>query len=127
MQECLFVVKSFTYEKGSRQCSCHQTIRFDKGDRLHIVQNPYAVANRGWYVLVRKNEEGAFPMSAQFVQDLYDRRAVSTKMDIQLALNYHTYKINQALEWKDEESFRTHARLHARLSGYLEDSLVKGV
>ncbi|MYL30101.1 MULTISPECIES: hypothetical protein [Halobacillus] len=127
MQECLFVVKSFTYEKGSRECSCHQTIRFEKGDRLHIVQNPYAVANRGWYVLVRRNEEGAFPMSARFVQDLYDKRAVYTKMDVQLALNYYTYKINQALESKDEQSFRIHAGLHARFSGYLEDRLVKGV
>lgn len=115
MEATLFVLKPFRYEKGNVDCSCHKIIRFQRGDQLHIFGEPFFVDHLGWYIQVQKNEEIQFYMSAHFIDDIYDKQVLCTKMDLSLAMNYHQYKIDEALKTKNEDLFHSHIKAYDQL------------
>ncbi|WP_062514204.1 hypothetical protein [Halobacillus sp. KGW1] len=114
MEGTLFVYKPFRYEKGNTDCSCHEIIRFQHGDLLHIAGDPFYVDSLGWYIAVQKNDSSPFYMAAHFIDDLYEKQALYTKMDLTLAMNYHKYKVNEALDRKEKKVFLQHSKAFDR-------------
>ncbi|RWZ58022.1 hypothetical protein EQV77_09550 [Halobacillus fulvus] len=110
MEGTFYVSKSFRYEKGNKNCGCHHTFRFEKGDALHIAGAPFYVDHMGWYVPVQKNDEVRLPMSADFIDELYEKKAIQTNLDVRLAINYHQFKVNQALDLQEKEMFSFHSK-----------------
>ncbi|QAS53795.1 hypothetical protein [Halobacillus litoralis] len=108
MESILFVLTPFQYEKGNRECSCYQTIRFLYGDLLHVMGDPFYVENLGWYIGVYRNDDSPFYMSAHFIDDLYEKGVLYTKMDLTLAINFHQYKLDQSLDDKNKQHFISH-------------------
>ena len=126
MNQCLYVFRPFTYEKGNKGCSCHGILRFQIGEHLEIVGEPFYVDHIGWYVGVVKQGEEPFPMSADFIDELYAKDALRTSVDLSLELNYHTYKIDEALENKEEQLFMKHSAAYQKIKSVLsEPALVK--
>ncbi|MCA0972092.1 hypothetical protein LCM20_15905 [Halobacillus litoralis] len=110
MPNCLYVLKPFRYEKGNKGCSCHEIVRFQKGDHLHIIGEPFFVDHIGWYACVQQNEEDPYPMSAEFIDELYHKGALRTSMDLDLSINYHQHKIDEALANREEAVFLSHTQ-----------------
>lgn len=123
MENCLFVFKAFRYEKGNKGCACHGILTFKKGDQLHIVGAPAYLDHHGWYVPVQKNDEEPFPMGADFIDELYDKGAICTSWDLSLALNYHQYKIDEALEHMEEDSFIQHTQSYQDIEAILKKEM----
>ncbi|TGB03789.1 hypothetical protein [Halobacillus salinus] len=125
MENCLYVSKSFRYEKGKRGCCCHGMVAFEKGDQLHIVGAPVHLDHHGWYVPAQKNEEEPFPMGADFIDELYGTGVLRTSWDLSLALNYHQYKIDQSLEEKQEAAFIHHSHSYQSIESLLTGSVAR--
>lgn len=117
MEETLYVMKPFRYEKGSSNCSCHQTVRFTKGDQLNFVSTPFFVDHIGWFIRVQKNDGEPFSVSTDFIETLFTKQAVCTELDLMLAINYQQFKINQALDERNEELFLVHSKAIEDLKG----------
>lgn len=110
MENTLYVMKPFRYEKGNQNCSCHQTVRFTKGDQLNFISPPFFVDHIGWFIRIQKNEGEPFSVSTDFIETLLTKKAVCTELDLMLAINYQQFKINQALDEKNEELFLVHSK-----------------
>jgi hypothetical protein len=127
MKHCLYVIKPFRYERESKECNCHETIRFDKGLRLYVVNDPFYIENSGWFVYVQIQKDAPFRMSASFIDELYRKQAVMTWMDVELQLNYQQHKVDQALHARDEGLFRFYTNTFTQLKKlYHHETVAKG-
>ncbi|SDZ82206.1 hypothetical protein SAMN05421743_101321 [Thalassobacillus cyri] len=110
MKDSLYVMKPFRYEKGNKNCSCHQTVRFTKGDQINFISPPFFVDHLGWYIRIQKNDGEPLSVSTDFIETLFTKQAVCTELDLMLAINYQQFKINQALDERNEERFLVHSK-----------------
>ncbi|SFJ42408.1 hypothetical protein SAMN04487936_102108 [Halobacillus dabanensis] len=108
VEKILTVLEPFEYEKGNTECSCHEIVQLQYGDYLQILEDPFYVENTGWYIAVRINEGNPFYMSIPFIDEKYDERMLYTKLDLDLAINYHEYRVEQSLIAKNKEDFFLH-------------------
>lgn len=116
MERILSILEPFVYEKGNSGCSCHETIKFQHGDHLYILGEPFFVETTGWYIAVSKNEESPFYMSIPFIDDMYEECTLYTEMDLDLAINFHQYQIEQSLINKNKKDFLHHKHSLDRLT-----------
>ena len=116
MEKILAVLEPFEYEKGNNECSCHEIIQLQYGDFLHILEDPFYVENAGWYIAVCVNQENPFYMSIPFIDDKYDERMLYTELDLDLAINYHEYRVEQSLVSKNKQDFFYHKEKLDRLT-----------
>jgi hypothetical protein len=85
-----------------------EIVTIQKGDIIDITpERKYTVIN-GWYVLVILNQRCSFYVSVEDLEWYYIKKQMVTMLDVDLQMNYYKYKINEALDEGDEESFMTH-------------------
>jgi hypothetical protein len=85
-----------------------EIVTIQKGDIIDITpERKYTVIN-GWYVLVILNQRCSFYVSVEDLEWYFIKKQMVTMLDVDLQMNYYKYKINEALDEGDEESFMTH-------------------
>jgi hypothetical protein len=84
-----------------------EIVTIQKGDIIDITpERKYTVIN-GWYVLVILNQRCSFYVSVEDLEWYFIKKQMVTMLDVDLQMNYYKYKINEALDEGDEESFMT--------------------
>ncbi|SIS45033.1 hypothetical protein [Salimicrobium flavidum] len=121
MNRCLYICKTFTYEKGNPGCSCHGVMKFRAGEKIELIGEPFFVDQMGWYIGVTKQGEEPFPMATEAIDDGYAKGVMRTFFDLELELNYHTYKIDEALENKEEELFHEHSAAYRKIKSMIAE------
>lgn len=100
-------VKTFDHQVD---CFCpdedhSEVVTIQKGDIIEITPDrKYTVIN-GWYALVILNESFSFYIAVEDLEWYFVKEQIITMLDVDLKLNYYQYKINQALDEGDEETF----------------------
>ncbi|MYL21077.1 hypothetical protein GLW04_14330 [Halobacillus litoralis] len=111
MEQYLYAVKPFEYRTETTEDSQADVKTLTEGDVLHVTGLPLYVDQMGWFVEVQINDDAPFSMSIPSMDDCYDQGLLFTEMDLDLAINYYEFKIDQSLVSKDEVSF--HESKHA--------------
>jgi hypothetical protein len=84
-----------------------EVVTIQKGDIIDITpERKYTVIN-GWYALVILNQRCSFYVAVEDLEWYFSKKQMVTMLDVDLQMNYYQYKINQALDEADEESFMT--------------------
>jgi hypothetical protein len=84
-----------------------EIVTIQKGDIIDITpERKYTVIN-GWYVLVILNQRCSFYVSVEDLEWYFIKKQMVTMLDVDLQMNYYKYKINEALDEGDKESFMT--------------------
>lgn len=105
MEQFFYVVEPFEYRPETSEDAQADVKSFAHGDILHVTGLPLYVDQMGWFVEVQKNEDAPFSLSIPYMDDCYDQGLLFTEMDLDLAINYYEFKIDQSLVSKDEGSF----------------------
>ncbi|MBN8235463.1 hypothetical protein JF544_09380 [Halobacillus kuroshimensis] len=105
MEQFLYVVEPFEYRPGTSEDGTADVKSFAHGDTLHVTGLPVYVDQMGWFVEVQKNEDAPFSLPIPYMDECYDQGLLFTEMDLDLAINYYEFKIDQSLVSKDEFSF----------------------
>ncbi|WP_100403530.1 IDEAL domain-containing protein [Bacillus sp. FJAT-42315] len=84
-----------------------RTIEFRQKDCLTITSDKRHVDVLGWYFLVGRNNEDFFYINIEDLENLYMKGFLYSKEDLELRLNYLQYKINEALDQRNEEAFHS--------------------
>ncbi|AOH54407.1 hypothetical protein ABE28_008580 [Peribacillus muralis] len=95
-------------------CCCpgekHQhMIEFFPGDVWTITDERKYVDCLGWHFLIVVNEEYQFFMQVGEIEELYSEGTICSILDLDLRINHLGYKINEALDAHDRESFLSFA------------------
>ena len=84
-----------------------EVVTIHKGDIIDVTpERKYSVIN-GWYVLVILNQRCSFYVAVEDLEWYFSKKQIVTMLDVDLQMNYYQYKINEALDDGDEESFMT--------------------
>lgn len=91
-------------------CCCpgqqHQhIIEFRQGDVLTITGERKYVDCLGWHVLIDINDEFQFFMYAAEIEELHAEGSICSISDLELRINYLRFKVDEALDAHDRESF----------------------
>ncbi|UOQ42886.1 hypothetical protein MUN89_13035 [Halobacillus salinarum] len=87
------------------------TIYFQIGDQIFISEGTKFVESLGWYVRVVVNQSYQFFIHADDLEALLETEKIKSAFDVSLETNFYEYKINQALDEKDENGFHTYVVL----------------
>ncbi|TQR12301.1 hypothetical protein [Psychrobacillus soli] len=103
-----FVILEFFQHEVS--CCCpgqkHQhLIEFHQGDVWTITNERKYVDCLGWHFLVTVNGEFRFLMHVEDMEDLYNNGSICSVLDLELKTIHLNFKINEALDAHDKESF----------------------
>lgn len=107
-----FIVLDFFQHQVS--CCCpgqkHQhVIDFQQGDVWTITNERKYIDILGWHVGVIVNSEFKFLIHVEDVEDLYDNGSICSVLDLELKMLHLNFKINEALDTQDKESFQLFA------------------
>ncbi|MFP7733337.1 IDEAL domain-containing protein [Priestia aryabhattai] len=107
MDAHFIIMKPFCHEVG---CCCpeqqHQhMINFHQGDVWTITDNRKYVDCLGWHYLIDINNEFQFFMHVEDIEELQSKGSICSIWDLDLKINYLNFKIDEALEAHDRESF----------------------
>ncbi|KGP71415.1 hypothetical protein [Pontibacillus yanchengensis] len=107
MYSSFIVTAPFKHEV---ECFCSDvkhtnTITFRKGDHLYLTEEKRYVDDIGWYFKVLINDMYSAYFIITDLEKLYQMEYLHSLFDIELEINYYQYKVNQALDEKDEETF----------------------
>jgi hypothetical protein len=100
-------VKTFDHQVD---CFCpdaehSEVVTIHKGDIIEISsERKYTVIN-GWYALIVINQRCSFYMAVEDLEWYFLKEQIASMLDVDLQMNYYHFKINQALDEGDEESF----------------------
>lgn len=107
MHEHFIILENFLHQVG---CYCpgqsHQyVLEFQPGDVWLISDEPKYVDCLGWFLLIEVNNEYSFYMHVEDIEELYNNGNICSIMDLELKINYLSFKVNEALDTHDRESF----------------------
>jgi len=107
MQSSFVVKRSFQHEVG---CFCTgeqhtNIIQLQKGDRFELTSERKYVEHLGWYFQIIVNESYHVYILLSDLQRIYEHNLISSLLDLELEINYYTYKVDHALENKEKETF----------------------
>ncbi|WP_088042319.1 hypothetical protein [Bacillus sp. EAC] len=91
-------------------CCCpgqkHQhLIEFFEGDIWTMTNERKYVDCLGWHYLIDNNNDFEFYVHVEDIEELYENGKLSSTWDIELKINHLNFKINEALEENNRESF----------------------
>ncbi|MGI8315631.1 hypothetical protein [Halobacillus mangrovi] len=119
MNETIVVLKSFQFDKPT-SCLCEpQTYQINKKDRLYILGDAHFNEIHGWYIPLQRNQDVRFHMFLDDLEELYKQNVICPEVDIELAANYHQYKIDHALDNKNYGLFIKHTNLLKEWSEFI--------
>ncbi|ARI76641.1 hypothetical protein [Halobacillus mangrovi] len=119
MHETIVVLKNFQFEKPT-PCLCEpQTYKINKKDRLYILGDAHFNEIHGWHIPLQRNQDVRFHMFLDDLEELYKQKVVCPEMDLELAANYHQFKVDQALDDKNYGLFIKHTNLLQEWSEFL--------
>lgn len=100
-------IKTFEHQID---CFCPDGIHADvltihRGDIIELINERKFMFEKGWYFLIRLNNQCDFHIALEDLEQYYLNERLLSMIDIELTLNYLQFKINQALDTGDEESF----------------------
>lgn len=84
-------------------------IEFFPGDVWTITNERKYVDCLGWHFLIEVNEEFQFFMHVEDIEELYSKGSICSILDLNLKINFLSFKINEALDAHDRESFLSFA------------------
>ncbi|PJN87244.1 IDEAL domain-containing protein [Bacillus sp. mrc49] len=84
-------------------------IDFFPGDVWTITDERKYVDCLGWHFLIVVNEEYQFFMQVADIEELYSNGTICSILDLDLRINHLGFKINEALDAHDRESFLSFA------------------
>ncbi|WP_313892948.1 hypothetical protein [Psychrobacillus sp.] len=95
-------------------CCCpkqkHQhMIEFRQGDVWTITNERKYVDCLGWHILMTVNREFQFLIHVEDLEELYNKGKICSIMDLDLKMIHLNFKINEALDSHDKESFNLFA------------------
>lgn len=107
MQSSFVVKRSFQHEVD---CFCSEEkhsniIQMQKGDRFVLSGERKYVEHLGWYFQIIVNEAYQVFILLSDIQQLYEHNLICSLLDLELAINYYEYKVNQSLDEKDKDTF----------------------
>jgi len=107
MQSSFIVKRSFQHEAG---CFCTgeqhtDIIQLQKGDRFVITQERKYVEHLGWYFQIIVNDDYHIYFLLTDLNKLYEHELICSELDLELAINYYEFKVDQALEQKERGAF----------------------
>jgi len=99
--------KSF---KNQIKCFCpdqhHASqITIHSGDIIELTRDRKFVHDQGWYFLISVNDDRHFYIALKDLENYYDSGHLVSLTDLELTEIYYQYKINEALDTGDHESF----------------------
>ncbi|PGS48649.1 hypothetical protein [Bacillus sp. AFS041924] len=91
-------------------CCCpgqkHQhMIEFSEGDLWTMTSERKYVDCLGWHYLIDNNSDFEFYLHVEDIESLYESGVLCSIWDIDLKINHLNFKINEALDVNDRESF----------------------
>lgn len=87
------------------------SITLQKGDLIEVTPERKFTLAKGWYTFVVINEQHAFYMAMEDLEQYILNENIKSMLDIDLKINYLQYKIDQDLESGDKASFARHTNL----------------
>lgn len=107
MNDRFIILELFQHEVS---CCCpgqkHQhMIEFHQGDVWTITNERKYVDCLGWHFLVTVNSEFQFLIHVEDFEDLYKKSSICSFLDLDLKIIHLNFKVNEALDAKDKESF----------------------
>ncbi|MFD1020825.1 hypothetical protein [Thalassobacillus hwangdonensis] len=101
-----------TMEEFQHQIDCFcasqkhvNTIYFQVGDEIVVTEEFKYVDQLGWYVKVKVSNTYQFFIATEDLEMYYEAGKIASETDRQLSINYFQFKVDQALEEKNEEAF----------------------
>ncbi|XQY92426.1 hypothetical protein ACNRWW_02985 [Metabacillus sp. HB246100] len=102
------------------------TLKIYENSLIEITEDRKFIMDR-WYILIVLNTSWQFYMALEDVENYFKEGKMMTSMDLELKLNYVTYKLDEALAKRDEAAFVHHSKtqkklchLKERLHAYLD-------
>lgn len=107
MNKHFIALESFQHQVS---CCCpgqkHQhIIDFDQGDVWIITNGRKYIDCLGWHSLIDFNNEFQFFMHVEDIEKLYSKGSICSILDLNLRINHLSFKVNEALDAHDRESF----------------------
>ncbi|MBT2686613.1 hypothetical protein J7I93_00285 [Bacillus sp. ISL-47] len=87
------------------------SITIPKGNLIEVTPERKFTMAKGWYVFVVINEQHAFYMAIEDLEQYIKNENILSSMDLDLKINFLQFKIDQDLERGDESSFAIHTNL----------------
>ncbi|MCQ6276243.1 IDEAL domain-containing protein [Bacillus sp. V3B] len=100
-------IKTFEHQMD---CFCSdgthaEVLTIHKEDIIEIINERKFMIEKGWYFLIRMNNQYNFHIALEDLERYYLNERLLSLIDIELALNYLQFKVDQALDTGDEELF----------------------
>lgn len=91
-------------------CCCpvekHQhMIEFSDGDIWTMTKERKYVDCLGWHYLIENNNDFEFFIHVEDIEELHSKGLICSVWDLELKLNHLNFKVNEALDQNDRESF----------------------
>lgn len=100
LKTCVFLV-----DCPCSNCGGSKSIEVRKGSIITITPEKKYVDNIGWYFLIDINKEFQVYINIHIFEENYNLKKYCSLLDFDLKLNYLEYKVNQALDDKNEIAF----------------------
>ncbi|KHE67680.1 hypothetical protein [Halobacillus sp. BBL2006] len=123
MNKTFIALENFRYANPFK-CLCGpQTLNINKKDRLYFLSAPDYNERLGWYIPIQRNQHIRFHMYLNDLQLLYQNNQVCSELDVELAIIYHQYKVDQALDQRDDHLFIKHMQILQDWKEFLPHSI----
>ncbi|MFD2672119.1 hypothetical protein [Marinicrinis sediminis] len=87
-------------------CETRRLFHFEEGDRVTFTNKREYHEEQGWMMQVIVNEQYAMFIAMDDLQAYHQQKWMASQMDIELEMNYLTFKIDEALAQRSDDSFR---------------------
>lgn len=103
-------INEFTHMLDCYCPYCQELNHFDFqiGDIIELTEEQKFLPEMGTYILVKVNKEYSFFIAAEDLDYYYKKENICSLGDLQLKENYLRFKIDEALDCSDKESFHSH-------------------
>ncbi|KAB7673174.1 hypothetical protein [Bacillus sp. B1-b2] len=96
------------------ECTCPRPehtfiLNLQVGDRITITEERKYVDSLGWMLLVHINEYNFF-MFIDEIEEFITEKKISSIIDMELRMNYLTYKVNESLDSLNKDLFDMYAK-----------------
>lgn len=126
MLDMFIVNESFKHDV---ECFCTETrhtntITFRKGNRIELTNHTRYIDEIGFFVQIVINDMYTAFLHENDIEELYNHQYFRLLLDVELEANYYEFKINEALDAKEEETFRHYVSLLEHHKELLEEEAV---
>ncbi|WP_243292111.1 IDEAL domain-containing protein [Bacillus sp. FJAT-47783] len=121
------VINEFTHVLDCYCPYCQELnhFEFQKGDIIELTEEQKFLPEMGTYILVQVNKEYRFFIALEDLDYYYKKENICSTGDLQLKENYLRFKIDEALDCGDKESFHFYVYQFNEIQEFLRTVLQK--